>query len=165
MIDLILREATEADAAAVLEVIQAAFGEYYEILDPPSGTHRETVDEIRKKMSLARTVLAVSGTAVIGCVFSEERDGYVNFFRLAVRPEHRRQGVGRALIDYVEAQAQARGFGRVRLGVRLALPRLHAYYQRLGYRVLHYLRHAGYSEPTYMIMEKHLPTASAVEGN
>ena len=164
MTDLTLREATEADVPAVLAVIQAAFGEYYEILDPPSGAHKETVEEVRKKMALARTALALSGGVIIGCVFFEEGDGFVNFFRLAVRPEQRRRGVGRALIDYVESQARARGFGRVRLGVRLALPHLHAWYRRLGYRVLHYLRHAGCTQPTYMIMEKVLPSPPAVEG-
>jgi predicted N-acetyltransferase YhbS len=165
MTDVVLREATAADAPQVLAVIQAAFGEYYERLDPPSGAHKETIEDIRKKMAWAQTVVAVLGETVIGCVFYEEGDGYLNFFRLAVAPTYQRRGVARRLIDYVEAQARVQGKPRVRLGVRIALPRLHAYYQRLGYQVLHYRSHPGYTEPTYMIMEKTLPTVPSAKGN
>jgi hypothetical protein len=40
--------------------------------------------------------------------------------------------------------------------VRLALPRQRAYYERLGYRAIHVLTHAGYTEPTYLMLEKQL---------
>jgi predicted N-acetyltransferase YhbS len=164
MSNLLLREATEADAPTVLAVIQAAFGEYYESLDPPSGTHKETVEDIREKMGWAKAVLASRDETVIGCVFYEEGDGYLNFFRLAVLPAYRHHGVGRMLIEYVEDRARALGFPRVRLGVRVALPRLHVYYERMGYRVIHYLSHAGYTVPTYMIMEKTLASVPSREG-
>jgi hypothetical protein len=38
--------------------------------------------------------------------------------------------------------------------VRVALPHLRARYERLGYRVIEQRRHAGYAEPTYLVMEK-----------
>ncbi len=47
-------------------------------------------------------------------------------------------------------------FPRVRLGVRIVLARLRAYYERLGYRVVEEHAHVGYAEPTYVILEKDL---------
>jgi hypothetical protein len=35
-----------------------------------------------------------------------------------------------------------------------ALPHLQAYYARLGYRVVRYVAHAGYTAPTSVLMEK-----------
>ena len=52
------------------------------------------------------------------------------------------------LTDDVERRARAMGVSRVRLGVRTALPRLRAYYERCGYRVVREARHAGYETPT-----------------
>jgi hypothetical protein len=44
----------------------------------------------------------------------------------------------------------------VRLGVRVALPHLRAYYERLGYRVIDERSHTGYTVTTYVVMEKTL---------
>ena len=38
--------------------------------------------------------------------------------------------------------------------MRIALPYLQAYYERLGYRVVRYETHKGYTEPTSVVMEK-----------
>ena len=38
--------------------------------------------------------------------------------------------------------------------VALALPHLQAYYERLGYHVVGYETHAGYTAPTAVVMEK-----------
>src|SRR6266542_2985978 len=69
-------------------------------------------------------------------------------------------GVHRETLDSLREKlasghtARARGRPRVRLGVRVALARLRARYERLGYRVVEEHRHAGYAEPTYVMMEK-----------
>lgn len=48
------------------------------------------------------------------------------------------------------------GAQRVQIGVRIALPHLQAYYERLGYRVVRYETHEGYTEPTPVVMEKQI---------
>ena len=48
------------------------------------------------------------------------------------------------------------GAQRVQIGVRIALPHLQAYYERLGYRVVRYETHEGYTEPTSVVMEKQI---------
>jgi GNAT superfamily N-acetyltransferase len=151
---LVLREATDADIAAIVALIHAAFEEYRAVLDPPSGAHRETEGTIRQRMLSSRVVIALCAGEPIGCVFFEQAADHLSFSRLAVRPAYRRRGVGGALIAYVEERALALNLGQVRLGTRLALPRLRSYYERLGYRLLEYHAHDGYAEPTYVILEK-----------
>ncbi len=80
----------------------------------------------------------------------------MHFSRLAVLPEYRRRGIGRALIEHVESRAQAAGLRRVTLGVRLALPQLRASYEHLGYHLYEMGTHPGYREPTFAVLEKQL---------
>ncbi len=151
-----LREATCDDVPTIVAVLQAAFDEYRGRLDPPSGAHGETVEKVRDVMRTACSVLALDGDQVAGCVFYAPADEHIDLFRLAVLPAYRRRGVGRALVEYVESRALALGIPRVQLGVRVALPRNRAYYERMGYRFLEARTHEGYAEPTYVILVKTL---------
>lgn len=160
MSDIALREATVADAGMLLQVLQTAFAEYREQLDPPSGVHRETVETLREKMRTTQWLIALEGEQAVGCVMCEPREDYLYLGRLAVLPAFRRRGIGKTLIEYVEAHARAEGFSRVRLGVRLALPHLRARYERIGYQFVEAHTHAGYTEPTYVILEKTLTSPS-----
>jgi ribosomal protein S18 acetylase RimI-like enzyme len=149
-------EATDADVATLVALLTAAFEEYRGRLDPPSGAHGETEAKLRDTLRGAHAVLARAGDEVAGCVFYAPMGDYIDLFRLAVLPAYRRRGVGRALVEYVEARALAQGIPRVQLGVRIALPHNRAYYEHLGYRFLEARKHAGYAEPTYVILEKHM---------
>jgi GNAT superfamily N-acetyltransferase len=157
MQDLVLREATDADVPTIVTLIHAAFDEYRAQLDPPSGAHHETEETVRQKMSSTRVVLALSTDKPMGCVFYEQVEDHLSFSRLAVPPSYRRRGIGRTLIAYVEDRARSLNRRQVRLGVRIALPPLRAYYERLGYRLVEYCAHDGYAEPTYVILEKDIP--------
>jgi len=156
MSDWELREAEEAEASLIASLIRAAFAEYEGQFDPPSGAHAETADAVRQKLQTAQAVLALVGATPAGCVLYEMKPDHVYFFRLAVLPPYRRRGIGGALIGYVEARAQERGLHRVQLGVRVALPRQRSAYERRGYRVIEERCHAGWDQPTYLILEKEL---------
>jgi ribosomal protein S18 acetylase RimI-like enzyme len=156
MSSITLREATDADVAALVTLLIAAFEEYRGRLDPPSGAHDETEEQLRGTLRGAHAVLARAAGDLVGCVFYASMGDYVDLFRLAVLPAYRRRGVGRALIEYVEGRALALGIPRVQLGVRAALPGNRAYYERMGYRFLEARAHTGYAEPTYVILEKQL---------
>jgi GNAT superfamily N-acetyltransferase len=164
MQDLVLREATDTEVALLVALIHAAFEEYRGRLDPPSGAHQETEEQLRRKMASARVVVALADGQPSGCVFYEQEEDGLSFSRLAVPPAYRGRGIGQALIAYVEEQARRGNLGRVRLGVRLALPSLRAYYERLGYRPAEYRAHDGYAEPTYVILEKPVCALPCREG-
>ena len=149
-----LREAAEEDVAVLLRLLLGAFQEYEGVLDPPSGGHFETIDTVRKKLAAGSAVLATIGGEPAGFAFYERQGTCLYFSRLSVLPAFRNRGVGRALLDYVERRAMDAGAAGVRLGVRLQLPHLLARYERRGYRITKYMTHQGYSEPTYVYMEK-----------
>ena len=152
--DITLRAATEDDIPTIVALIHAAFKEYDGAIDPPSGAHKESAEKIREKMTTERAVLALLGDQALACVFYRDEGDHMYFGRLAVLPEYRNHGISAVLIAYVEERARALGLPRVQLGVRVALPHLRTRYERLGYRVIEERRHAGYVEPTYLVMEK-----------
>jgi GNAT superfamily N-acetyltransferase len=152
--DIRLRAATEADISIIVALIHAAFSEYDGVLEPPSGAHKENAQNIREKLATEHAVLAQLGDQTLACVFYRDEGKYMYFGRLAVLPAYRGRGIAGVLISYVEARARELGLPSVRLGVRVALPQLRVRYERLGYRVIEERRHAGYVEPTYLVMEK-----------
>ena len=153
-----LRQATENDVPTLLALMRAAFEEYRGKLDPPSGVHAETMESIQSKLETAKAVIAFIENEAAGCVFYELEGTHLYLGRLSVLPPFRKLGVGRALIDYVEAQAVKLSVPRVQLGVRIAPPQLTDYYERLGYRIISYETHPGFTQPTYVMMEKEVTT-------
>ena len=55
------------------------------------------------------------------CLLWAERDGALHLSRLAVIPEHRRQGLARAMLAQAEQEARARRIPRLTLSTRLVL--------------------------------------------
>lgn len=151
-----IRQASVADLPALCAVIHAAYAEYRGCLDPPSGAHDETPASLRRKLTGGWAALASDGGAVVGCVFYAAEPETVYLGRLAVLPSHRRWGVGRRLVAFVEAEALALARRQVQLGVRLQLPDNQRFYAKLGYRIAAYGCHPGYSRPTYVTMVKDL---------
>ena len=160
MYNFLLREVTDQDIPTLVVVLRTAFEEYRGRLDPPSGAHTETVEKVRQKLTTTCAVVAVINQEVAGCVFYQPENDLMYLERLAVLPLYRRRGLAKALIDYVEARARALGLSHVRLGVRVVLRDNWAYYERLGYYLVEYKAHQGYTEPTYAILEKDIAQAS-----
>jgi ribosomal protein S18 acetylase RimI-like enzyme len=61
-------------------------------------------------------------------------DRYAHIFLLYVLPEHRRRGIGSALLQYAEAWAKARGDRQIGLQVFQANQQALALYQNLGFQ-------------------------------
>jgi predicted N-acetyltransferase YhbS len=153
---MVLRKATYDDIPTLVTIIHTAFEQYRGRLEPPSGAHRETVQSIATYLQQGHAVLALLNDQAVGCVCYHQEGEHVYFGRLSVLPAFRQHGVGLALIAYVEQQAQDLRAQRVQIGVRIALPHLQAYYERLGYHVVRYETHEGYTEPTSVVMEKQI---------
>jgi len=149
-----IREAVKDEASTLLWLMQMAFQEYAGVLDPPSGVHVETIETVRRKLTAGGAALALVDEQAVGFAFYEPHGDGLYFGRLSVLPEFRNQGIGAALLHYVEQRARNIGAAGVTLGVRLQLPHLVARYERLGYRITKYMTHAGYTAPTYVFMEK-----------
>ncbi len=154
---IILRTATETDTQQVLALILDAFEEYRGVLNPPSGAHRETSDTIRKKLSEGGGFIACIGDQAAGCVLYEPESDALYLGRLAVLPDYRKQGVAHALVEAVEKRARELNLPKVTLSVRIQLPRNRAFFESVGYQFMHENFHDGYSEPTFMTLEKAIP--------
>jgi ribosomal protein S18 acetylase RimI-like enzyme len=138
-------------------VTAAAYAEYRGLLEPPSGVHAETTDDITRVLSDGGVILGTIAGETVGAVrwSRDARDGAALYVgRLAVLPACRRQGIGRALMSAVEARAREMGFLRVTLGVRDQLPGNRAFYESLGYRVDGEGSHDGYDRVTWFTMSK-----------
>ena len=82
---------------------------------------------------------APGGGALLGFGIMKYHDDEAHLLLLAVRAETARQGVGRALLTWLEASAQVAGIGAVYLESRLANGAARAFYARHGYREIQVL--------------------------
>ncbi len=70
----------------------------------------------------------------IGCVaLKNAGDGVAHLNRLSVLPRHRRQGIGKELVDHVLEQARNYGMKQVSIGIIDAHTRLKDWYLKLGF--------------------------------
>ncbi|MFC4495059.1 GNAT family N-acetyltransferase [Streptomyces ovatisporus] len=66
----------------------------------------------------------------------EPVDGNAHIEQISVHPDHARQRIGRALIEYVAERARASGVPAVTLSTFTRVPWNAPYYERLGFRTL-----------------------------
>jgi ribosomal protein S18 acetylase RimI-like enzyme len=124
-----IRPYQEADESAVVAL-------WNEVL-PDSAPHNDPATIIRKKLAVERDLffVAVVEAVVVGTVLGgyDGHRGWV--YAVAVRPQHRRRGIGGALLRRVEAALAERGCLKVNLQVRASNAGVVAFYERLGYAV------------------------------
>ncbi|GMU06194.1 GNAT family N-acetyltransferase [Corallococcus caeni] len=150
----LIREAVSTDAMRLTQVLRDAFEEYRGRLDPPSSAHGKTEGVVRRELSDGGAFVAEADGVLFGCVFFHPKADHLYLDRLAVLPSYRGQGVSLRLIQAVESRARELGHTRVRLSVRLALTSHHAWYARQGYGFHSHGTHAGYTSPTFLVLEK-----------
>jgi phosphinothricin acetyltransferase len=124
-----VRPFDEADGPAVIAL-------WREVLPNPAP-HNDPATSLRMKLAVGRDLffVAAAGGAVVGTVLGgyDGHRGWV--YSLAVRPEHRRAGVGTALVRRLEQALAERGCLKVNLQVRSSNAGVVAFYQKLGYTV------------------------------
>ncbi len=125
-----IRPVTSADLPAFHAVMMAAG------MDARSSWNRTALEDLEASLfaPAAGGFVAVNGEEVIGCVgFRPDGPQTLTLGRLAIRPQHRGQGLGAALVRAVEALATERGFRRVLLAVSQFNLDVVPFYERLGY--------------------------------
>jgi ribosomal protein S18 acetylase RimI-like enzyme len=154
-----VRPADAAEAARIAQVIRSAFGQYRGVLEPPSGALALDAAAVRDLMKLGGILACECDGRIVACVFHRMHADHVYLGRLAVLPAFRGRGLGVRLVAEVEALAVAAGRHRVRLGVRLSLPRNREFFERLGYRQVGLDSHTGSPVPTFAWLEKSVGSA------
>ncbi|MCH5674065.1 GNAT family N-acetyltransferase [Streptomyces gilvus] len=126
-----IRAAGAADVAAVKAVTDAAYHPYIERIGvvpvPMEADHAANV---------AAGKVFVTGDPVIGLVVLEERDDHLFLDSIAVHPDAHGTGVGRRLLDFVEARARALGLPEVRLYTNAMMWENQKIYPKFGYEAV-----------------------------
>jgi ribosomal protein S18 acetylase RimI-like enzyme len=141
-----LRTATVHDAADLARVINDAFiveaffkigdrtnaDQIIELMNSGGEFLVITVDEPQTVNQQPITQNTASGT-VIGCVYFKVRGERAYFGMLSIDPARQGRGLGRQLVDAVEARARDRGCRFMDIHIVNLREELPAYYRRFGY--------------------------------
>jgi ribosomal protein S18 acetylase RimI-like enzyme len=95
-----------------------------------------TAGRIERHLGREDSVVLVArdGGGIVGFAIMEFGDEAAHLNLLAVEPAHRRRGLGRRLVGWLEATARVAGTFTIRLEVRGGNRSAHAFYRALGYR-------------------------------
>ncbi|MET0280289.1 MAG: GNAT family N-acetyltransferase [Steroidobacteraceae bacterium] len=132
------------DAAAVVQLLDAYARDPLGGGEPLTGNAREQLIPGLMAHPMARVWLAFEGTAAVGvCVgfvgFSTfNARPLLNIHDLAVLPEHRGRGTGRALLAAAEALARAEGCCKLTLEVLADNVTARHLYEHLGFHEVYY---------------------------
>jgi len=127
----VLRTATHADAPAMARIINDAFivEAFFKIGD------RTSADELVELMNEGGEFLVVDAAdgEMAGCVYLRCRGDRAYFGMLSIDPSMQGRGLGRTLIEAVEARARERGCRFMDIHIVDLREELPAYYRRFGY--------------------------------
>ena len=131
--------AGRADIPQLVELLGILFTQEHE-LSPDAAKQRRALELILADPSRARIYVAREGDAILAMAAlhfttSTAEGGKVAWFEdCIVRPEHRKKGIGKALLAYVIGQAKAEGALRVMLLTDGDNATAQALYRKSGFR-------------------------------
>jgi ribosomal-protein-alanine N-acetyltransferase len=117
-----LREAEAGDVAAVVDLERALFG---------ADAWNEA--QVREELTGERRQAWVVGDPVVGYAVTLAAGDVVDLQRIAVHPDHRRQGMARRLLDAAVGAARAARADRVLLEVSAGNSAALAFYAAAGF--------------------------------
>jgi ribosomal protein S18 acetylase RimI-like enzyme len=123
------------DAPIVHRIMLAAFAEYIGVLQPPSGSTSESLQDVERVMREGGAVIAWEAETPVGTARYQVYPDHLYAGRVAVLPSHRGRGIGSAMMRYMDEIAREIGLNRVTVGIRMSLPRNLSFYRRLGYKI------------------------------
>jgi N-acetylglutamate synthase-like GNAT family acetyltransferase len=135
-----IRICTKEDTQVLAETIRRSFQDVAERFgltrdNAPSHPSNCTVDWIRKDMERGVTYFAIENkNHVVGCVALELANAGVCYLeRLAVLPDQRRRGFGKALVNHVLSEAKRLRVNYVSIGIIAEHTELKNWYKGLGF--------------------------------
>jgi N-acetylglutamate synthase-like GNAT family acetyltransferase len=125
-----LRSATGADAGAVSELVDRAYGHYVDRIGMQPGPMTEDYAEVIRDK---RVTLAEHDGAIVGLlVLDVDDEGFV-LDNVAVDPSVRGTGLGRTLLERAEDEARRAGFDSIYLYTHEGMTENIDLYGRIGY--------------------------------
>jgi len=149
-----IRRAQPSDAETIAALVRLAFSTQSRRTVPPPGALNETAATISDHLGRGGGAVVQEDGRLIGAVLWNEEHGGLYVGRLSVHPDHRRLGLASALMAEAEREARRLGLPRMCLGVRLALDDNRRFFASCGFVETTLHRHEGFSEPTWVMMER-----------
>jgi ribosomal protein S18 acetylase RimI-like enzyme len=130
VIEYSFRSAIGADASKVAALVDDAYGHYVERI---GMLPRPMTDDYAEVIANQRVTVAESHGTIVGViVLTVEDEGFL-VDNVAVDPSLRGKGLGRALLEFAEAEARRAGFDSIYLYTHEKMTENLALYSRIGY--------------------------------
>jgi ribosomal protein S18 acetylase RimI-like enzyme len=114
----------------VAELVDAAYGHYVERL---GGPPRPMTDDYEEVIRTQQVTVAERHGAVAGVIVLAVTDEGFLIDNVAVHPSHRGSGLGRALLEFAEAEARRARFDSIYLYTHERMTENLTLYARIGY--------------------------------
>jgi ribosomal protein S18 acetylase RimI-like enzyme len=114
----------------VAELVDAAYGHYVERI---GGPPRPMTDDYEEVIRTRQVTVAERHGAVAGVIVLAVTDEGFLIDNVAVHPSHRGSGLGRALLEFAEAEARRARFDSIYLYTHERMTENLALYARIGY--------------------------------
>ena len=129
-IEYSLRLAIGGDAANVTALVHAAYQHYEERI----GTvPRPMTDDYAEVIKNYQVTVAESGQTLVGVIVLTVTDEGFLIDNVAVDPSYHGKAIGKALLEFAEAEARRAGFGSIYLYTHEKMKENIALYSRIGY--------------------------------
>lgn len=125
-----IRPASKGDANAIAACVRQAYEHYIERMGKPPGPMLDDYEDV-----IARhAVFVVDDGAIQGALVLIEQDGGILLDNIAVAPAAQGTGVGRALLQFAEAEARRQGYAVIDLYTHELMSENITLYEKIGYR-------------------------------
>lgn len=125
-----IRPALANEAAAVRDVVHAAYAHYVARIGRPPGP---MLDDYAQRIAASQVWVLEDASRIAGILVLEERADSFLLDNIAVRPDCQGSGYGRTLMAFAEAEARRRGWRAIVLYTHSLMIENQALYRRLGY--------------------------------
>ena len=129
-IEYSFRSAIGADTSKVAALVNAAYGHYVERI---GMLPRPMTDDYSEVIANQQVTVAESHGAIVGVIVLTVDDEGFLIDNVAVDPSHREKGLGKALLEFAEAEARRGGFDSIDLYTHEKMTENLALYSRIGY--------------------------------
>jgi ribosomal protein S18 acetylase RimI-like enzyme len=124
------RSANETDASEVAGLVNAAYGHYVERI---GMLPRPMTDDYSQVIRNRRVIVAESQGAIAGVIVTVINDEGFLIDNVAVHPSSRGKGLGKALIEFAEAEARRAEFDSIYLYTHEKMTENLSIYSKIGY--------------------------------
>ena len=127
--DTVLREVDATDVTALVSIINDA----YSYQDSAKGRPRTDPEHLRARIEETDFYVLERDNEIVGCVYLEPQEDSLHFGLLTLIPNLRKTGLGKMVMDAIEAYAKDSGYRSLELDYMSLAPWLKGYYEKYGF--------------------------------